>query len=175
MLNAAVWCGSAIFLAIGLPALFSPELKRLLSPAGVGFAAESIVARTAAPVINDPRARYFILQYWCGGIALAHLVAEWFYCGRPLRRLNLGVLLVVLSLGLAGGLWAQPKMRALHITAYFGSTSEEQTRAGKSFAAWHASSEAANLLVIAGLVWYLWRVNREQEPDRFVSFSKMRS
>ena len=52
MLNAAVWCGSAIFLAIGLPALFSPELKRLLSPAGVGFAAESIVAR------------YFILQYW---------------------------------------------------------------------------------------------------------------
>jgi hypothetical protein len=163
MLNAAVWCGSAIFLAIGLPALFSPELKRLLSPAGVGFAAESIVAR------------YFILQYWCGGIALAHLVAEWFYCGRPLRRLNLGVLLVVLSLGLAGGLWAQPKMRALHITAYFGSTSEEQTRAGKSFAAWHASSEAANLLVIAGLVWYLWRVNREQEPDRFVSFSKMRS
>jgi hypothetical protein len=163
MLNAAVWCGSAIFLAIGLPALFSPELKRLLSPAGVGFAAESIVAR------------YFILQYWCGGIALAHLVAEWVYCGRPLRRLNLGVLLVVLSLGLAGGLWAQPKMRALHITAYFGSTSEEQTRAGKSFAAWHASSEAANLLVIAGLVWYLWRVNREQEPDRFVSFSKMRS
>jgi len=163
MLNAAVWCGSAIFLAIGLPALFSPELKRLLSPAGVGFAAESIVAR------------YFILQYWCGGIALAHLVAEWFYCGRPLRTLNLGVLLVVLSLGLARGLWSQPKMRALHITAYFGSTSEEQTRAGKSFAAWHASSEAANLLVIAGLVWYLWRVNREQEPDRFVSFSKMRS
>jgi hypothetical protein len=163
LLNAAVWCGSAIFLAIGLPALFSPELKRLLTPAGVGFAAESIVAR------------FFILQYWCGGIALIHLAAEWFYCGRPLRRLNLGVLVVVICLGLAGGLWAQPKMRALFITENFGGTSEQQAKAAKTFAAWHAASETANLLVIAGLVWYLWRVNREQEPERFVSFSKMRS
>src|SRR5208282_902701 len=111
MLNAAVWCGSSIFLVIGLPALFSPELKRLLTSAGVGFAAEAIVGR------------YFILQYWCGGIALAHLLAEWFYCGRPLWRLNLGLLLVILSLGLAGGLLAQPKMRALHVTKYFGKTS----------------------------------------------------
>jgi len=162
LLNAAVWCGSAIFLAFGLPALFSPEMKRLLTPAGVGFAAESIVAR------------YFILQYWCGGIALAHLLAELFYCGRPLRRLNLAVVVVVLSLALAGGLWVQPKMRALHVTEYFGATSEQQTRAARTFAAWHAASEAVNLLVIVGLVWYLWRVNREQEPDRFVSFSKMR-
>jgi hypothetical protein len=162
MLNAAVWCGSSIFMAIGLPGLFTPELKRLLSPAGVGFAAESIVAR------------YFILQYWCGGIALAHLLAEWFYCGRPLRRLNLGVLVAVISLGLAGGLWVQPKMRALHVNEYFGGTSEQQAQAAKTFAAWHRASEAANVLVIAGLVWYLWRVNREQEPDRFVSFSKMR-
>lgn len=90
MLNAAVWCGSSIFLVIGLPALFSPELKRLLTAAGVGFAAESVVAR------------YFVLQYWCGGIALAHLLAEWLYCGRPLWRLNLGLLVVILSLGLAG-------------------------------------------------------------------------
>ena len=162
LLNAAVWCGSAIFLAFGLPALFSPDLKSMLTPAGVGFAAESIVAR------------YFILQYWCGGIALAHLVAEWFYCGRPLWRLNFGLLVVVISLGLAGGLWAQPKMRALHIIKYFGKTSEEQSQAAKTFAAWHGTSEAVNLLVIGGLVWYLWRVSREEEPPRFVSFSKMR-
>jgi hypothetical protein len=89
-------------------------------------------------------------------------------------RLNLGVLVVVISLGLLGGLWAQPKMRALHVTEYFGATSEDQARAAKTFAAWHGVSEAANLFVIAGLVWYLWRVNREQEPDRFVSFSKLR-
>lgn len=162
LLNAAVWCGSAIFLVIGLPALFSPELKRLLTAAGVGFAAESIVAR------------YFIVQYWCGGIALAHLLAEWLYCGRPLWRLNLGLLVVILSLALAGGLWAQPKMRDLHRTKYFGRTSEQQLQAGKAFAAWHTASEAANLLVIGGLVWYLWLAGREQEPPRLLSFSKIR-
>jgi hypothetical protein len=162
LLNAAVWCGSAIFLVLGLPAVFSPELKRLLTPAGVGFAAESIVAR------------FFILQYWCGGIALAHLVAEWFYCGRPLWRLNLAVLVVILSLGLAGGLWAQPKMRALHITRYYARTTEQQAQAGRTFAAWHTASEAVNLLVIAGLVWYLWQVSREQEPPRRLSFSRIR-
>jgi hypothetical protein len=149
-------------MVIGLPALFSPELKRLLTVPGVGFAAESIVAR------------FFVLQYWCGGIALAHLLAEWFYNGRPLWRLNLGLLVVVLSLGLAGGLWAQPKMRALHVIHYFGKTSEQQTQAARSFAVWHSASETANLLVIAGLVWYLWRVSRAQDPQRFVSFSKIR-
>jgi len=162
LLNAAVWCGSTIFLVIGLPALFSPELKRLLTAAGVGFAAESIMAR------------YFIVQYWCGGIALAHLLAEWLYCGRPLWRLNLGLLVVILSLALAGGLWAQPKMRDLHRTKYFGRTSEQQLQAGKAFAAWHTASEAANLLVIGGLVWYLWLAGREQEPPRLLSFSKIR-
>ena len=162
IVNAAVWCGSSIFMLVALPALFSPELKRLLTTPGVGFAAESIVAR------------YFILQYWCGGIALVHLLAEWFYNGRPLWRLNLGLLIFVLSLGLAGGLWAQPKMRALHVAKYFGKTSDQQAQAGKSFAAWHSASETANLLVIVGLACYLWRVSRAQDPQRFVSFSKIR-
>jgi len=162
IVNAAVWCGSSVFMVVGLPALFSPELKRLLTTPGVGFAAETIVAR------------YFVLQYWCGGIALAHLMAEWFYNGRPLWRLNLVLVVVVLSLGLAGGLLAQPKMRALYVTKCFGKTSELQAQAGKSFAVWHSATETANLLVIMGLLWYLWRVSRAQDPQRFVSFSKIR-
>jgi hypothetical protein len=162
VLNAAVWCGSAIFLAFGLPALFSPELKRLLTPAGVGFAAESIVAR------------YFILQYWCAGIALAHVLAEWVYYSRTAWRPTLAVVAAVLALSLAGGLWLQPKMRALHFTTYFGRTLEQQTQAARSFSAWHTISMAANLMIIGGLIWYLWRVSSEKEPQRFVSFSKIR-
>lgn len=162
MLNAAIWCGSAIFVAVGLPALFSPELKRLITPAGVGYAAETLVAR------------YFMIQYWCGGIALAHLVAEWFYFGRPLRRLNFGIILGVYILGLMGGLWLQPRLRALHVVKYFGKSSEEQLHAAKLFATWHGISMVANVVVIACLVWYAWRVNREQQPDRFVSLSKIR-
>jgi hypothetical protein len=162
ILNAAVWCGSAIFLTIGLPAVFSPELKKLLTPAGVGFAAEAVVAR------------FFLLQYWCGGIALAHLLAEWTYCGRPIRRFNLMLVLGLLTLALIGGLWAQPKMRAWHEVKYFGKSPQEQAQAAKDFGLWHGVSEAANMFVIAGLIIYLWRVSRPSETPRFGGFTKIR-
>jgi len=162
ILNAAVWCGSAVFLAVGLPAIFSPELKKLLQPAGVGFAAEALMAR------------FFLLQYWCAAIALVHLFADWLYCGRPVRRLNLVLVLGILAVALAGGLWAQPKMRALHAIKYFGKTTELQTRAGQSFARWHAASETAHLLVMGGLILYLWRVSAPPESPRFGGFSKIR-
>lgn len=149
-------------MALGMPALFTPQLKRLLTDAGVGFAAESVVAR------------FFVVQYWCAGIALAQMVAEWFYNGRRLWRLNFGLALCVLALDLAGGLWAQPKMVLLHKLKYFGHTLEQQEQAARTFAAWHTTSEAVNLLVIIGLIWFLWRVSTEPEPERFVSFSKMR-
>jgi uncharacterized protein DUF4149 len=162
ILNAAVWCGSAIFLTLGLPALFSPRLKELLTAPGVGFAAEAVVAR------------FFILQYWCGGVALAHLLAEWFYGGRPVRRRYLALLLGLLALALAGGLWLQPKMQIWHADKYFGKTKELQTRAGESFARWHAASETANLLVIAGLIFYLWRVSLPPDGPRFSGLTKIR-
>jgi len=162
ILNAAVWCGSAIFLTIGLPAVFSPELKKLLTAPGVGFAAEAVVAR------------FFLLQYWCGAIALAHLLAEWLYGGRPVRRLNLALVLAMWMVALAGGLWAQPKMREWHAIKYFGKTIELQTQAGQSFALWHAASESANLLVIGGLILYLWRVSLPPASPRFGGLGKIR-
>ena len=162
LLNAAVWCGSSIFLAIALPALFSPGLKRLLTDAGVGFAAAYIVAR------------YFIVQYCCGAIALAHLVADWFYFGRKVPRLDAALVATVLSIALLGGLWAQPKMRALHIAKYYGKTVEIQAHAARSFGLWHGFSETISVIAIACLICYLWRVGKMQDPPRFVSFSKMR-
>jgi hypothetical protein len=162
ILNAAVWCGSAIFLTIGLPAVFSPGLKTLLTDGGVGFAAEAIVAR------------FFMLQYWCGAIALVHLLAEWIYGGRPVRRLNLALVLGLLALALAGGLWAQPKMNTLHQIKYFGKKPDLQAEAKKAFALWHGASESVNLLVIGGLILYLWRVSGPPEGPRFGGFSKIR-
>jgi hypothetical protein len=162
ILNAAVWCGSAIFLTIGLPAVFSPELKKLLTEPGVGFAAEAVVAR------------FFVLQYWCGAIALAHLLAEWLYGGHRVRRLNLALVLGMLALALAGGLWASPKMRTLHEVKYFGRTAEQQAQAAKAFARWHGAAESVNLLVMGGLIIYLWRVSGPPEGPRFGGFSKIR-
>jgi hypothetical protein len=145
---------------IGLPAVFYPELKKLLTAAGVGFAAETIVAR------------FFLVQYWCGSIALVHLLAEWMYCGRPVRRLNLGLIIGLLALALAGGLWAQPKMKTLHEIKYFGKTADLQAQAGKSFAMWHGISETINIFVIGSLVLYLWSVSAPPESARF---SKIRA
>jgi len=161
-MNAAVWCGSAIFLTIALPALFSPQLKDLVPPERVGFAAEAVVAR------------FFLVQYGCGAIALAHLMAEWLYGGRPLRRLNLALVLAMLAVALAGGLWAQPKMNKLHLLKYFGSIPEQRAQAGKSFAVWHAASESVSLLVMGGLIVYLWRVSLPPEGPRFSGSSKIR-
>jgi hypothetical protein len=163
ILNAAVWCGSAIFLVVALPPLFSAEMKRLLGLPGVGFAAQTIVAR------------FFVLQYACAAIALAHLIGEWVYIGRPLLRLNLALLTGLMGLALLGGLWMQPKLRDLHQRMYYGATVELKDRAAKSFRVWHAGSQSANLLVIAGLLLYLWKVAEAPEHPRFVRLSKIRS
>jgi hypothetical protein len=162
ILNAAVWCGSAIFMVAGLPAIFSAKLKELLTVPGTGFAAEALVAR------------FFQVQYVCGMIALAHLAAEWLYAGRPARRLNLGLVMGLLWVGIIGGVWLQPKMTELHRIKYFGRTSQEREQAGKTFGMWHGISEGVNLLVIAGLVVYLWRVSNPDDPLRFANFNKIR-
>jgi hypothetical protein len=162
ILNAAVWCGSAVFLTVALPGIFSPELKNLLTAERVGFAAEAVVAR------------FFLLQYWCGGIALAIMLAEWLYCGRAAKRLHLALVLVMLALALAGGLWAQPKMNHLHLVKYFGTIPEQKTQAGQSFARWHGAMESANVLVMVGLVLYLWCVSVPPEGPRFGGLGKMR-
>jgi hypothetical protein len=163
ILNAAVWFGSAIFLVVGLPALFTAEMKRQLGLPGVGFAAQAVVAR------------FFILQYFCAAIALAHLIGQWLYYGRPLLRLNLALVTGLIGLALLGGLWMQPKLRDLHQRMYSGATGEPRDRAAKSFRVWHAGSESANLLVIAGLLLYLWKVAEVPENPRFVRLSKIRS
>jgi hypothetical protein len=162
IVNAAVWFGSAVFLVIGLPAVFTPKLRLLLTDPGPGFVAEAIIAR------------FFKLQYWCGGMALALLLAQWFHCGRLARRWNTALVAALLALALAGGLWVQPRMNELHVAKYFGKTPEARARAGKEFALWHGASESANLVVIAGLLLHLWQVSRPPESPRFGTFSKIR-
>jgi hypothetical protein len=162
ILNAAVWCGSAIFLAISLPSIFSPELKQLLTVPGVGFAAEAVVAR------------FFVVQYWCGTIGLAHLAAEYLYAGRPARPLVLGLVVGLFAVALVGGAWIQPKMQVLHKLHYYGKTAEQREEAGRTFAAWHGASESVNLLVIAGLMIYLWRVSQPEDQPVSGIFSKIR-
>jgi hypothetical protein len=166
LINAAVWLGSAVFVTVGLPVLFSPELGRYIQRPYVGLAAESLLAR------------YCVVQYWCAAIALAHLVADYFFAGHRIARATLLIWLGLTSFALANGLWLQPKMRDLHQTKYWGTVPAAKENADRTFKALHGSSQAANLLVMSVLVIYLWRVSRPLDGDgkpRSATLTKFRS
>src|SRR5580765_2964401 len=97
--NAAVWFGSGDFftLAVG-PAFFSEGMINLFG--GGNAQLGRAYAGAAAQVVLE---RYFLLQQICGGIALIHLLSEWIYMGRPLKRLTLCLLSGLLLLGFVAG------------------------------------------------------------------------
>lgn len=166
-INAAVWLGSAVFVTVGLPVVFSPEVGRYIQHPFVGIVAENILAR------------YTVVQYWCAGIALIHLIAAKIFLGRRVSPLVLWILVVLSTFALASGLWLQPKMANLHYTKYWGTLPTAREEADKSFRRFHGGSQAANLLVIVGLVIYVSKVT--QNPDngdgkpRFSTLSKLQS
>jgi len=169
ILNAAIWLGAAVFLMIGLPAVFSQHFKDAIAKAGLERAPYLVpVPGWAAQLIF---ARFFILQYVCCGVALAHLLLECLYCGKALLQRNLGILVFLSGLALAGGLWMQPKLINLNSLKYYGTTAAIQQSADHSFKAWHGISEIGNLVAIGGLLYYLWRVTLATEPARYGSMN----
>jgi len=107
IVNAAVWFGSAIFFTFAAgPAFFTDEMIGLLGKPRAGAAAQLVVHR------------YFVVQQWCAAIAIAHLLAEWLYTGRPFHRLVLLLLMVLFVIGILGGYVLQPRMHELHLRKY---------------------------------------------------------
>lgn len=162
--NAAVWFGSGIFftLAVG-PAFFSEGMINLFGAGNpqVGRA----YAGAAAQVVLE---RYFLFHQICGGIALVHLLSEWIYMGRPLKRLSLFLTCGLLILGFIGGYSLQPRLQALHRTLYApSSTIEQREAARKSFQLLHGVSQMLNLVVLGGVLVYLWRVTTPGSAYRF--------
>jgi hypothetical protein len=159
--NAAIWFGASIFFTFSVaPAVFSNEMREILGPeAFPGYS-----GRIAIVFVG----RYFVLQEICGTIALLHLVAEWLYMGKPLQRLTLWLLVGIAVLGLACGYGLQPKLRRLHRTMYGpGSTAPQVQQARQSFNFWHGTSQALNLIIIAGVAVYLWRVTTPGSGYRY--------
>lgn len=168
LMNAAVWFGAAIFFTFGIgPAAFSAEMKNLLgsknAPYFTGAIAQILVAR------------YFYIQLICGALALLHLVGEWVYLGKTPRGLPLWLLAGLVAIGLVGGNLLQPKLKGLHKTMYAVDASPAaRESAGSSFRAWHGVSQGINLLMLAGLAIYLWKIGNPSDPARFVSTAKFR-
>ena len=169
VMNAAVWFGAAVFFTFAVgPVFFLPVLKDNLGPVWPGVIAMMVLER------------YFVLQYICSILALVHLFAEWLYLGKPLHRLTTGVLAALFLIAFAGGLWMQPRLKALHELMYgYGRGTDavpaQRDQSTKRFRALHGVSQTLNLLTLCGLAIYMWRVSTPPNGPRFVPATKFRS
>jgi hypothetical protein len=166
VINAAVWLGSAVFVTVGLPVVFSKEVAEYVQKPQVGIVAENVLSR------------YTMVQYWCAGIALAALFTENLFLGKAVVRKTLVLLLALLAVALVSGLWLQPTMRELHKTKYWGTVPAARQEADVKFRRLHGVSQPANLLVIAVLVIYVWNVSKPHsgaDKPRFSTLSKIKS
>jgi len=168
MLNVAIWLGASVFALFGVgQAIASEELRMLLGPNYPYFS--GAIAHLIAQ-------RYYGLQLICAALAVAHVTAEWLYLGKYPQKFWLGLLL---ALGLAaalGALAVEPALHRWHDARYGLKTRPAQREAAlHSFRAWQTAGRLVNLLSIAGLAVYLWRVANPPDSTRFVSAVKFRS
>jgi hypothetical protein len=170
--NGAVWLGSAVFFTLSIgPAVFSPQML-----ANFGGAEHPLARLYAGLVAQVLISSYFKAGLWCAAIAVLHLVAEWLYTGRTPRAWRVYLLLFLLAGGLAGKLYLQPNMEALHRAKYSQSaTPEGREAAAGSFKTWHAVSQSLNLLMLLGMAVHLWGVAVSGEASRFVPTKHFRS
>jgi hypothetical protein len=165
LLNAAVWLGAAVFFTFGIgPAVFSDDVKSIFS----GPYRDYYPGLVAQVFLK----RYFALHMICGVIALAVFCAELFYTRRGFRKLTFALFMIPFAVGILAGVM-QPRMRALHQTKYT-TAGAERDEAAKAFGRMHAISSSLNLLSLALLIAYVWRVANPPEPPRFVSTHKFR-
>jgi hypothetical protein len=162
IVNAAVWFGSVIFFTFAVgPAFFTDEMTRLLTRPYAGAAAQLMVHR------------YFIVEQWCAAVAIAHLIAEWLYTGRPFHRLILVLLMTLFVIGILGGYVLQPRMHELHLRKYARETpAEVKQSASRSFAILHGASMTLNVFVMGGVLVYLLYVTKSVNAARFTSVNR---
>ncbi len=153
LLIAAVWLGGCVFFTLAAaPAIFQPALKRIFHEYYIGLIAQFL------------QERYFSFQVVCGAAALAHAVVEWFCRPHEPWRSPPWLLVALLALSLAGRYWFCPYLKDLYETRYRAPTVGQQAAAKATFRQWHGVAQGMNLLVLAGLVWHLWR-RAAPEPE----------
>ncbi|MFO1486909.1 MAG: DUF4149 domain-containing protein [Verrucomicrobiota bacterium] len=167
LINAAIWLGAAVFLfAVAGPASLSPEMERLLGARNFPFFSGAF-----AHVLMS---RYFVLVSLTAVIALAHLLSEWLYMGRPARKLSAILLGGLIALVLVSGWWIEPRMNQLHKVRHSSSSVVERESAAKAYRWWHAAFQFLHVTMIGGLIVYSWRVANPSDAPRFISSVKFR-
>ena len=167
-MNAAIWLGAVVFFTVTAgPACVSPEVGKLLGAKNFPFFSGAFAQLIMA--------RYFVFLSISAMIALLHLLAEWLYMGRPTRKTSMILLAGLLALVLIGGSWLEPHMKQLHTSRYAPvAPPAEREAAAQSFYYWQAGMLTLNVLMLAGLVVYVWRVANPSDAPRFISSVKFR-
>jgi len=169
LLNAAIWLGAAMFCTLGvLPVVNSQSMAALLGHTYFPYLSVAI-----SRVII---ARLFYWQVFFALVAWLHLILEWLYLGRTPRRIWVTLLTMLFSLSLIGGLWLNPKLIGLHRIQHAPNVRPENRElAAKSFRVWDGAFQAVNVLLIAGVATYFWRLTTTEDAPRFVTPVKFRS
>jgi hypothetical protein len=169
VINAAVWFGAAVFLTfVVAPVFFTPVLKENIGEVWPGVIAQMVFER------------FFVLQYICSIVAFVHMFAEWLYLGKPLNRLTTSVLVGLLLIVFAGGLWLVPRLKHLHEVKYgyrrgAGATQAQRDQAGKNFRTLHGIARTFDILALCGLAIYVFRLTTPPNGPRFTPATKFRS
>ncbi|HEX4265372.1 MAG TPA: DUF4149 domain-containing protein [Verrucomicrobiae bacterium] len=167
-MNAAVWLGTAIFFTFGAePACFSSDMH-----AALGIAGDSYFPGAVASVVMS---RYYHVALACGVVALLHLLTEWMYMGRPTRKFSFALVAGLFLLTLVCGNTLQPSLTRSNQKHYTAAEPAVRESAAKSFRLLHITSRLANVLVIGGLILYVWRVGSPSDTLRFVRPVQFRS
>jgi hypothetical protein len=168
MLNAAIWLGAAVFYLLGAgPAAYSDDVRQLLGPRNYPF-----FSRAFAFAVAD---RFFYLQWVCSAVAALHLLAGWLYLGRLPGRFWVWLLAGLIMLNAANGALLQPRLKAWHQTQHSAQVRPEQREnAAQKNRSWQTVSTLSNLVSVAGLALYAWRMNTASDGSRFVSAGKFR-
>jgi hypothetical protein len=154
LLNAAIWLGGCVFFTLAAaPAIFQPEMKRLLQDYHTGLVAQLM------------QHRYFSFQLVCGVVAVIHTATD-AVLNRRRQAWRTGALVAILcAITLAGIVWFQPHLNALYDVKYRAPAAAQRESAAVAFRAWHGLSQALNLVMLGGLLVYLWR-SAAPSPDR---------
>jgi hypothetical protein len=168
-MNAAVWFGTAVFFVFaGEPATSSSQMVELIGTNNFPYFSVAIGQILAA--------RFFYVSCACSAVALVHLGVEWLYLGKYPSRPWLGVVAGLCLLGLAQGGIVQPAVRESHNRQFRQRVPvAEREAAARAFRAWRGLSKTLNLVLLAGLGCYLWRMGNPPDPMRFVSARQFRS
>jgi hypothetical protein len=155
-----------LFTGVIGPAIFGPEVKQI-----VGRSDWVPGAIAQIMVVN-----YMVLQQWCAGIALVHLIFDWLYTGKFYAKSLLIILVVCLGISFAGTQLMAPQMKQLHVMKYSPQTTPAQKDyAARSFRILHATAQITNLLVFCGVLFYYWRLSVGPQGGRSGAGARYRS